>query len=197
MGPTLGPSRGPLRGPSSGAVPLPLTSGQRARAAELLALGSSGAVLAALDAGDPLGIGDRVHHCLRRGAWLVDPQELRRAALARIALEADGWSGRPRIERWLDGHIEAALGELVQGSRYARFHALPFDVRDLFCRALLDGEDPETLARTRCGDLSRFGRALLLGLEALLAAGGEDPGISFDGEVTPGEAARPSGVASS
>lgn len=194
-------------------VPLPLTPKARARARDLLGLGDSRRVLAALGEGDPLGIAERIHHGLRRGAWLVDPQELRRSALARIACEASSWRGRPRIEVWLDAQIEAARAELVESGPYRRFHALPFDVRDLFCRALLDGEDPQALARARCGDYSRFGRTVLQGLEALLDAGeparrgARVPGTTgFAGvesrevqprSVTPGDVVRPSGVASS
>ncbi|MHC4377804.1 MAG: hypothetical protein ACYS26_14490 [Planctomycetota bacterium] len=174
-------------------VRLPLTARQRARARALFDLGSSARVLAALDAGDPLSIAERVHHCLRRGAWLVDPGELQRAALARIALHAADWRGRPRLEAWLDEQIDAALAELVDRDPYARFHRLPREVRDVCCRALLDGEDPEALARRRCGDLSRLGRMLLLGLQALLEDSAPFPRDSRSEPVTPSEPARPSG----
>lgn len=179
---------------STGPVRLPLTEAQRARARGLLDAESSSRVLAALDRGDPLGLAERVHHCLRRGAWLVDPRELRRLALARVALNAASWRGRPALEVWLDAQIDAALAELLESGPRARFHRLPREVRDLFCRAVLDGEDPESLARQHCGDLSRLGRMLLLGLEALLEDSGSDLRETLAGPVTPSEAARPSGV---
>jgi hypothetical protein len=180
--------------PAPAARPLPMTPRQAARARRVLAAGSSARVLAALDAGDPLEIGQRVRLCLRRGAWLVDPEALRRSALARIALEAGGWSGRPPLEVWLDDHIEAALAEHLEREPYARFHRLPHDVRDVFCRALLDGEDPEDLARRRCGDLSRFGRSLLLALEALSGAEPQDPRKTVPLPVTHPEAVRLQGA---
>lgn len=176
---------------------LPLTASRRARARALLGLGSSAQLLAALDDEDPLGLSERVHYSLRRGAWLVDPEALRRAALARIALHAPDWRGRPRLEVWLDAHIEAALADLVETTAYARFHRLPSEVRDVCCRALLDGEDPEALARAHCGDLSRLGQMLLLGLQALLEDSMRTLPESGVGPARPSKAAYPVGSARS
>jgi hypothetical protein len=109
-----------LRLVSMPAEPLPVAGAWRT-----LFDGGSGEVLARLTNGDPLDVWPRCAKELARRRLVVHPERLLAAALARIALLAPGYRGRPAIEAWLEERVADALDALVADDLRAEIQGAP------------------------------------------------------------------------
>jgi hypothetical protein len=163
--------------------------------------GTSLDVLARIVPDDVLGLRARLARLLERRALLVDVEPLLLRAQALVALHAPAWRGAPPLGDWLEERateaLESVLAEEGQGTDAVRrlrslaaslaldprslgcalsgFNRLPFEVRDVFVRVVLEGEGADGLARSRglgLAELARRVRAALGPLRALVEGAG-------------------------
>ncbi|MEZ5979487.1 MAG: hypothetical protein R3F34_14885 [Planctomycetota bacterium] len=150
-------------------------------AALLLATGDANDVLAALLAGDPLELGERLASGAVARALLVRPERLRAAALAHCARRAEHYRGRPSPERWIARRVDEVLLEIERepsrvGGRAgdaldraaARFDARPRAERRALWRLVFEGLDLDEVARADGTSLQEAARSARRALDALL-----------------------------
>lgn len=63
---------------------------------------------------DDIGLRQRVAARLRDEAWMLDADRVHLRALARVAREAPEYRGTPELATWLDGHVDAAVIDLLE-----------------------------------------------------------------------------------
>lgn len=163
----------------------------------LLLTGSAAEVLARIVPEDPLGLRARIAARLEEDALLLESDGVLLATQALCALQASTWRGQPELSRWLGERIEEALEEHLADDGFgpprtasgleafarplglepralaegcARFNGLRLEVRAAFFALVLDGRQPERLARARGLSHSELARRARTALEVFRPA---------------------------
>lgn len=109
-------------------------------------------VLRRLSDGDPLGVHGAAETRLIERALLLDLPRLTLRAMARAAVRAPGYLGRPELEHWIGARVDEAISDLLREDREEERRGVPprepWDNRYAFLSEAM-GVDP-ALARRLC-----------------------------------------------
>lgn len=114
---------------------------------------------------DPLHFEDHCRLFLRQEGYVLGLERLVLRSMARVAMEAMSYQGKPALSEWLRGRVRVAADELLREQWAEEYRDLPpmeSEDRDLFLEfAEVTGIEPG-LSRLACAELNQLPRRMRL-----------------------------------